>query len=55
MWPRDGYTMLGLHDPFGNAPVYRRHADGKGFDLVLLGADGAEGGTGSDEDLVYKK
>ena len=55
VWPREGYTTLTLTDPFGNAPVYKRAADGKSFDLKLLGADGAEGGTGPDEDLVYKK
>ena len=55
LWPSSGYTTAPLTDPFGNALVYKPAADGKTFDLKSLGADGAEGGTGPDEDLPFKK
>lgn len=55
LWPPQGYTPLGLVDPFGNALVYSVAEDGKRFDLKSLGADGAEGGTGADADVVYGK
>ncbi len=55
LWPQGGYVSVALTDPFGNALVYKPAKDGKNFDLKSLGADGAEGGSGADEDLPYKK
>lgn len=40
-----------LLDPWGRPFVYRSPADGAPFELVTLGADGKEGGTGEDADL----
>ncbi|HEX6060222.1 MAG TPA: type II secretion system major pseudopilin GspG [Gemmatimonadaceae bacterium] len=41
-------------DPWGRAYVYRSpgESSGSGFDLLSLGADGREGGTGEDSDLT---
>jgi HEAT repeat protein len=55
LWPKDNYASGPLTDPFGNALVYKVAADGKTFELKSLGADGEEGGTGPDEDLVAAK
>jgi HEAT repeat protein len=55
LWPPQGYTTLPIVDPFGNAPVYSVAPDGKKFDLKSLGADGVEGGTGPDADVVFGK
>ncbi len=59
-WPVDGYVKdLANRDPvndaFGNAFVYRLPGTGgEAFDLISLGADGREGGTGPDEDQWHK-
>ena len=44
-------------DPWGHAYVYRSPgtASGAGFDLLSYGADGREGGTGEDADIVSWK
>ena len=41
-----------LTDPWGHPVVYKAEADGKPYKLVILGADGKEGGTGDDQDIV---
>lgn len=40
-----------LLDPWGNAFIYRSPGAKGAFDLISLGADGKEGGTGDDADL----
>ena len=41
-----------LTDPWGHPVVYKAEADGKPYKLVILGADGKEGGAGDDQDIV---
>jgi len=41
-----------LTDPWGHPFVYKADADGKPYKLESLGADGKEGGTGDDQDIV---
>jgi general secretion pathway protein G len=41
-----------LNDPWGHPFVYKAEADGKPYELESLGADGKEGGTGDDQDIV---
>ena len=41
-----------LTDPWGNAYVYQ--PGGGGYNLISLGADGAEGGDGEDADLSLR-
>jgi general secretion pathway protein G len=44
-----------LIDPWGHKFLYRAPGTGKrAFDLVTLGADGKEGGSGDDADLAAK-
>lgn len=40
-----------LSDPWGRAIVYRYPGENGGYELVSLGADGQEGGTGEDADI----
>ena len=40
-----------LLDPWGRPFVYRSPAEGAPYQLVTLGADGKQGGTGEDADL----
>lgn len=40
-----------LLDPWGKPFVYRSPGTGRPYELVTLGADGVEGGTGDDADL----
>lgn len=49
------YTQLEGKDAFRNALMYAPAADGSGFTLKSLGADGKEGGEGNHADLEYKK
>jgi general secretion pathway protein G len=40
-------------DPWGNAFIYRiPGTDGRSYDVVSLGADGREGGTGENADIA---
>lgn len=39
-------------DPWGHPLVYKAESDGKPYRLESLGADGKEGGTGVDQDIV---
>ncbi len=47
----DGYLQKLKTDPWGSPYVYER--DGSNFLLYSLGADGAEGGEGLNEDIRY--
>jgi general secretion pathway protein G len=42
-----------LKDPWGRDLVYRSPGQSKPFDLVSLGADGKEGGSGDDRDIAF--
>jgi general secretion pathway protein G len=43
-------------DPWGNAYIYESPGkDGRGYDLISLGGDNAEGGEGTDMDIVSWK
>ncbi len=44
-----------LLDPWGHAFVYRAPGQSGDYDLVSLGSDGKEGGTGDDADLSAVK
>ncbi|MBI3897488.1 MAG: type II secretion system protein GspG [Gammaproteobacteria bacterium] len=46
------YGTVPAADPWGNAYVYRSPGRVNDYDLVSLGADGAEGGTGENADIV---
>ena len=50
-WQEGGYLKgkKVIKDPWGHDYVYR--ATGSSFEIVCLGADGREGGTGNDTDL----
>ncbi len=51
-WPKDGYVKSPPEDGFNALLVFRiPGTGGEPFDLLSLGADGAEGGEGPDEDL----
>lgn len=41
-----------LIDPWGRPLIYKAQAEGKPYVLETLGADGKEGGTGDDADIV---
>ena len=43
-------------DPWGNEYIYESPGkEGRGYDLISLGADNAEGGEGTDKDIVSWK
>jgi general secretion pathway protein G len=42
-------------DPWGNDYVYRSPGDHGEYDLISYGADGSEGGSGNDTDIVSWK
>ena len=46
----------GIRDPWGRVFVYRSPGQraGRAYDIVSLGADGKEGGTGEDADLINR-
>ena len=50
-WPEQGYLNSLPVDPWGNAYTYVSPADGVPYDLVSLGSDGAQGGTGTASDI----
>jgi general secretion pathway protein G len=41
-----------LIDPWGRPLIYKAEANGKPYMLETLGADGKEGGTGDDADII---
>ena len=51
-WVAGGYLPNVPTDPWGNPYVFRSPGTGAGFDLMSLGADGAEGGEGVDADIA---
>ena len=53
-WHDGGYLGEVPSDPWGNAYVYRAGRTSDGFELISLGADGKQGGTGVDADLSNK-
>lgn len=50
-WPVDGYLPKPPLDPWGNAYVYIRPGSQGAYDIISLGADGAEGGSEFDSDI----
>lgn len=48
---RDGTLPV---DPWGRAFLYRADARGGGYELLSLGSDGREGGTGEDADIAMR-
>lgn len=42
-------------DPWGNPYLYRANSEDRSYEIVSLGADGREGGTGADADIVSKQ
>ncbi len=50
-WKEGGYLKKLPIDPWGNEYVYLSPGEHGDFDLYSLGADGREGGTGSDADI----
>ena len=53
-FPEGGYLKGGKvpNDPWGHPYVY--HINGSDFEIVSLGADGKEGGTGVNQDISSK-
>lgn len=49
-----GVEQGDLRDSFGNPIQYRLLDGGRSYELKSLGADGREGGTGADLDIVVK-
>ncbi len=41
-------------DPWGEALIYVRSSNGRGYSLISLGSDGAEGGSGAARDIVIR-
>ncbi len=50
-WAAGGYLPQLPSDPWGNPYVYRSPGQGKPYELISLGADGAPGGEGVDADI----
>jgi len=51
-WNPDGYLPQMPEDPWGNPYIYQRPGEkSRHFDLYSLGADGVEGGEGTDADI----
>lgn len=53
-WPEGGYLPKVPVDPWNNEYVYISPGVDGPFDLFSLGADGAEGGEGTDADINWK-
>ncbi len=43
-----------LKDAFGNRVVYRMLDGGRAYELKSLGADGSDGGSGADQDIIER-
>lgn len=50
-WSAGGYLPQLPSDPWGNSYVYRSPGQGKPYELISLGADGAPGGEGVNADI----
>jgi general secretion pathway protein G len=44
-----------LRDPWGRSLIYKAEGDGKPYVLETLGADGEEGGSGDDADIIAER
>lgn len=53
-WPEGGYLPSVPEDPWGNPYIYTSPGVDGPFDLYSLGADGTEGGTGTDADISWR-
>ena len=54
-WPNRGYLTAGTEDGWGRDVTYTHAPDSDlPYDLVSLGKDGKEGGTGFDEEISYR-
>lgn len=53
-WPEGGYLPKVPQDPWNNDYVYLSPGVDGPFDLLSLGADGAEGGEGNDADINWR-
>lgn len=53
-WPQGGYLPSVPQDPWGHDYVYISPGLNGPFDLYSLGADGVEGGTGTDADISWR-
>ncbi len=53
-WPDGGYLPKVPQDPWNNDYVYLSPGVDGPFDLLSLGADGAEGGEGNDADINWR-
>jgi len=52
-WNPEGYLREVPTDPWGNPYQYISPGSGSPFDLLSLGADGQEGGSGYDADISF--
>ncbi|WP_035231080.1 type II secretion system major pseudopilin GspG [Alcanivorax nanhaiticus] len=53
-WPDGGYLPKVPQDPWNNDYIYLSPGVDGPFDLLSLGADGAEGGEGNDADINWR-
>ena len=53
-WPEGGYLPKVPQDPWKNEYIYLSPGVDGPFDLLSLGADGAEGGEGNDADINWR-
>lgn len=53
-WPEGGYLPSVPEDPWGNEYIYISPGVDGPFDLYSLGADGVEGGEGTDADISWR-
>lgn len=53
-WPEGGYLPNVPEDPWGRSYIYISPGLEGPFDLYSLGADGAEGGDGTDADISWR-
>ena len=50
-WPEDGYLPSIPKDPWGNDYVFISPGSSAKYEILCLGRDGQEGGTGYDDDV----
>jgi len=55
-WPEGGYLKNNkvTKDPWGHEYIYKFEGAGGDFEIICLGADGQEGGTGVSRDISSK-
>lgn len=54
-WDPNGYLPELPRDPWGNEYVYLSPGQDSAYELYSLGADGKEGGTGPDADILVRE